>query len=240
MFTPQKHNIYHKVQMFDLLSAILRNSFLVESLMFKGGTYASLRRVLDRFSVDLDFDLPLRGKKDDVEGILYHIFKKLNLNIKAQSKNYLLFQLKYKAPEGARNTLKLEINDSPSKLNTYEKVKLSELNSYCNGHTIDTMVANKMLAAKGRFDKKGKISGRDFYDLNYFLRKGFKVNRSVVQDISKVSYKEYISQLINLVEKNLTERILNEDLNNLLPTSYLNKKLPRIKEELLFMLKQEI
>jgi len=114
----------------------------------------------------------LKEEKEQIRVCLQNIFKMLDLQIKDESKNYLQFFLKYNSLSD-RNTLKLEINDIPSKFNKYEKVKLLEINAYCNGHTIDTMVANKLLAAKGRYDKSGKISGRDFYDINYFLKQGF-------------------------------------------------------------------
>ncbi|MBU1105017.1 nucleotidyl transferase AbiEii/AbiGii toxin family protein [Candidatus Parcubacteria bacterium] len=239
MFTPNKRDIQHKVVMFNLLNLILKDSFLAQHLMFKGGTYASLRGFLDRFSVDLDFDLPFKEEKEQIRERLYKIFKKLDLQIKDESKNYLQFFLKYDQLSFQRNTLKLEINDAPSKFNEYEKAKLLEISSYCNGHTPDTMVANKLLAAKGRYDKNGKISGRDFYDINYFLKQGLKVNKRVVEDISGLKYKEYIAELIDLIQNKLTIRLLNEDLNPLLPKDALNKKLPLIKDELIFVLKQE-
>lgn len=139
--------------------------------MFKGGTYASLRGVLDRFSIDLDFDLPDRSKKEDIRKRCYEIFTKLELEIKDESKRHLQFFLKYDALEGERNTLKLEINDDVSKYNGYEKVLLEQINMYCNGHTLDTMFANKLFACKARYDKNGKIAGRDFYDIYKFFYK---------------------------------------------------------------------
>jgi len=240
MFTPDKKDIPHKVAMFNLLNQILKESYLAKHLMFKGGTYASLRGVLDRFSIDLDFDLPSKEEKDQTRVHLYKIFTKLDLQIKDESKNYLQFFLKYSTPSLERNTLKLEINDAPSKYNKYEKVKLLEINAYCNGHTIDTVVANKLLAAKGRYDKTKKISGRDFYDINHFLKQGFKVNKKVVEDISGFTYKKYIEELIDLIQSKLTERLLNEDLNPLLQKRDLNQKVPLLKDELLFVLRQEV
>ena len=47
----------HKVQLTRLLTEILDNSILSQNLYFKGGTCAAILGYLDRFSVDLDFDL---------------------------------------------------------------------------------------------------------------------------------------------------------------------------------------
>lgn len=94
------------------------------------------------------------------------------MKLKTRVKNTYNFFLKYDAPEGKRNTLKLEINDDVSKNNTYEKVLLKQINMYCNRHTLDTMFANKLVACKARFDKNGKIAGRDFFDIHQFFYKG--------------------------------------------------------------------
>ncbi|MFH1232145.1 MAG: nucleotidyl transferase AbiEii/AbiGii toxin family protein [Planctomycetota bacterium] len=152
--------------MYRLLTAILSDNVLANYLMFKGGTCASLRGILDRFSVDLDFDLLDKKRKEIIRDRLNVYFVKLGLVIKDQSPNHLQFFLKYPALDWQRNTLKLEITDIVSPQNAYEPVNLLELNLYCHSQTIDTMVANKMYAATARFTKNGMIAGRDFYDLH--------------------------------------------------------------------------
>jgi len=72
------------------------------------------------------------------------------------------------------------------------------------------------------------------------MRYLFEVNKKVVEDITGFAYTEYIKKLIDLINNKLTTRILNEDLNPLLQKEYLNKKLPFLKDELLFVLKQEL
>ncbi|MBW6441485.1 nucleotidyl transferase AbiEii/AbiGii toxin family protein [Patescibacteria group bacterium] len=240
MFTPKKEDINHKIQLLRLLRSILSNNLLSNNLMFKGGTYASLRGVLDRFSTDLDFDLPDDTFKSEIRDSLYEIFNDLGLLIKDESKNHLQFFLKYDTPQVQRNTLKLEINDRPSKFNEYESVSLLELNTYCRGHTLDTMFANKLIAAKSRFDKTGKISGRDFYDIHNFFTQGLEINKKVVEDLSKMSYKEYIESLFKFIKDNVDTRLLNEDLNPLVDSGKLNTVLPHLKDELLLMLEKEI
>ena len=61
MFDPKKHG---KV-MYDLIKAIYRSP-VGAYLGFKGGTMAYFFYGLDRFSVDLDFDLLNEEKKDYV------------------------------------------------------------------------------------------------------------------------------------------------------------------------------
>jgi predicted nucleotidyltransferase component of viral defense system len=208
--------------------------------MFKGGTYASLRGVLDRFSVDLDFDLPNKQSRGDIRKECYDIFNDLGLEIKDESKKYLQFFLRYEAPEGQRNTLKLEINDDVSECNEYEKVLLEQINMYCNGHTLDTMFANKLVACKARYDKNGKIAGRDFYDIYKFFLEGLDVNVKVVEDRMGMEYIEYLELLIVFIEEHLTKKLINQDLNPLLKQKEIDGILPSLKKDIVIFLQDEI
>jgi len=240
MFVPSNREIKHKNQLYILLKEILQDPLLSQNLMFKGGTYASLRGVLDRFSIDLDFDLPEKSKKEDIRKRCYEIFKKLSLEIKDESRRHLQFFLKYQAPEGERNTLKLEINDDVSKYNEYEKVLLEQVNMYCNGHTLDTMFANKLFACKARYDKNGKIAGRDFYDIYKFFLQGLSINEKVVEERSGMEYVKYLKSLITFINKHLTKTLLNQDLNPLVKQKDLDKLLIHIKGDIVSFLKDEI
>ncbi|HPQ79478.1 MAG TPA: nucleotidyl transferase AbiEii/AbiGii toxin family protein [Candidatus Dojkabacteria bacterium] len=240
MFVPSNREIKHKNQLYILLKEILKDPLLSQNLMFKGGTYASLRGVLDRFSIDLDFDLPDRSKKEDIRKRCYEIFTKLELEIKDESKRHLQFFLKYDALEGERNTLKLEINDDVSKYNGYEKVLLEQINMYCNGHTLDTMFANKLFACKARYDKNGKIAGRDFYDIYKFFLQGLSINEKVIEERSGLEYVNYLKSLIAFIKKHLTKTLLNQDLNPLVKQRDLDKLLPHINEDIVSFLKDEI
>lgn len=240
MIVPSKKDIRHKNQIFLLLREILKDPFLSQNLMFKGGTYASLRGVLDRFSVDLDFDLPNKEEREKIREICYKIFDKLKLSIKDESKNYLQFFLRYDAPDGGRNTLKLEINDNVSKYNTYEKVLLEQVNMYCNGHTLDTMFANKLVACRARFDKNGKIAGRDFYDIYKFFLEGLDINKEVVEERMSMDYVEYLKSLISFVNLHLTEKVINQDLNPLMRQEDVDAVLRHLKDSIIMFLEDEI
>jgi len=236
MLLPRLQDIKHKNQMYRLLRAVLQNNILANNLYFKGGTYAVLRGVLDRFSVDLDFDLPDVSRKDQVRQECYKVFEKLNLEIKDESKKHLQFFLKYKSKVNERNTLKLEINDDVNKANIYEKVNLLEVNMYCNGHTLDTMFANKLIAAMARFEKNGKIAGRDFYDIHYFFLEGIAINEAVIKNKTGLSLKEYLAKLRIFIKEHLTETSLNHDLNPLLKPKKVNFVIENLRQELLEML----
>ena len=241
MLTPSRSAVTHKIQLFKLLKAILSSNFLANELAFKGGTYASLLNYLDRFSVDLDFDLPNKYSAERVKNDCYKIFTDLDFVVKDESKNYLQFFLKYPSAEkNERDTIKLEINDKPSKFNEYEKVNLPEINMYCTGHTPSTMFANKLIAAKARHDKNGKIAGRDFYDIHRFFEKDIQINKKVIEDLSGITYIEYLQSLHAFIDKSVSERLLMEDLNALLTYEQLRKSIKVIKTEVLQYLANEI
>ncbi len=240
MIVPNRKDAKHKNQILRLLREILKDNILANQLMFKGGTYAALRNLLDRFSVDLDFDLPDKSKKDQIRERCYEIFEKLNYKIKDESPEHLQFFLKYNTAPGQRNTLKLEINDNPSTENKYEKVRLDEVELYCNGHTPDTMFANKLVAAKARFDKNGKIAGRDFYDMHYFFNSGIEINHKVVKAITEKDYTDYLKSLIKFISEEIDQRLLNEDLKPLLKHEKVDRVLPLLKDELIVFIKDEI
>lgn len=240
MIVPRRKDVRHKNIMLRLLREIISNNLLTNSLVFKGGTYAALLGILNRFSVDLDFDLPDINIKNDVRDECYKIFDKLDLSIKDESKNHLQFFLKYDAPHDERNTLKLEINDVPSKFNEYEAVSLREINMYCNGHTLPTMFANKMVASMARYEKTGEIAGRDFYDMHVFFEKGLNVNTKVVEDLTKMSYKDYLRELLRFIDKHVSNKLLQEDLNVLLGLDEMQKVVPVLRAELLGFVRDEI
>ncbi len=57
MLNIRPEDIIHKSQLNRLLIEIIDRSALSQNLAFKGGTCAAILGYLDRFSVDLDFDV---------------------------------------------------------------------------------------------------------------------------------------------------------------------------------------
>ena len=57
MIANRPGDVTHKIQLLRLLTAIIDDPVLSSSLFFKGGTCAAMSGFLNRFSVDLDFDL---------------------------------------------------------------------------------------------------------------------------------------------------------------------------------------
>jgi len=238
MKVPKKSDIPHKLALYKLLEELLSDAFIANNVYFKGGSCAAMLGYLDRFSIDLDFDLLDRSKKKQLRGSIHKILKKVDYQIKDESQKHLQFFIKYRDAERKRNTLKLEISDLVSKENEYEKVRLIEIDKYCQAQTVDTMFANKLVALKARWDEGKRIAGRDMYDVQYFFEKEYEINKGVIEDIRGVSFSDYIKELIDFVEKKVSEKILWEDLNPLLPKQRLQKTVPYLKRGVLLALKE--
>jgi predicted nucleotidyltransferase component of viral defense system len=57
MFDKRREDILHKSYLNRVLMEIIDDPIMAHHLAFKGGTCASMVGYLDRFSVDLDFDV---------------------------------------------------------------------------------------------------------------------------------------------------------------------------------------
>ena len=171
MILPDRSDSLHKAWMYRLLTGISDDSTLTNLLYFKGGTCAAMRELLNRFSVDLDFDYV--GSPDNLTTVNIHleiIFKKLGLIIKNQSSRVPQYIVKYpNRRDNERSTLKIDVVTPPPEANKYEKVRFDEIDRILTCQTIPTMFANKLVALIDRYEKSGGIAGRDLYDINYFF-----------------------------------------------------------------------
>ena len=78
MITNRQQDIVHKVHLLRVLTEIIDNPILSQSLYFKGGTCASMMNILDRFSVDLDFDISPKSDEKILRDEFHKIFRKLD------------------------------------------------------------------------------------------------------------------------------------------------------------------
>ena len=227
MILPKSEDAIHKAWLYRLLSAVYDNPTLANALYFKGGTCAAMLGHLDRFSMDLDFDLA--ENKEDIKTVkqnLENIFKKISLEIKDQSKLVPQYFLKYDAPKNKRNTIKIDITMPPPKSNIYEAREFGEIDRIIPCQTIETMFANKLVAAIDRFKKNHSIAGRDIYDIRHFFIQGFSYNEKIIFERTGKTADIFFKKLIQFIKDRITEKILEQDLNTLLP----REKFQRIRK----------
>ncbi|MEK7526189.1 MAG: nucleotidyl transferase AbiEii/AbiGii toxin family protein [Patescibacteria group bacterium] len=240
MISLREEDILHKFQLLRLLTAVVDNPILSQNLYFKGGTCATMAGFLDRFSVDLDFDLKEGGDKISLRKQLEEVFKNTDFMIENDNSKTLFFVLKYQTPKKQRNTLKLSVYENVIKSNEYKAIHLLEIDRLVNCQTIETMFANKLVAPIDRYEKHEKIAGRDIYDIHFFFKAGYKFRNEVIEERTGLKIKEYIKKLITFIDEEVTQTLLTEDLNTLLPYDKFIKIRKSLKPETLIFLRSSI
>ena len=241
MILPKPSDAIHKVWLYRLLSAIADDGVLASALHFKGGTCAAMRGWLDRFSVDLDFDLDTKNNETAaVRKKLERIFRKLGLEIKDASRVTPQYFLKYPAKDGDRNTLKIDITDNPPKSNAYELVRLAEIDRIMSCQTIETMFANKLVALIDRFEKSKTVAGRDVYDIHHFFLNGCRFNPLVIEERKRTTAREFFGALVAFMQTHVNQTVIDQDLNVLLPSERFKQIRKILKSETLMFLKDEL
>ncbi len=241
MITLNSQDAIHKAWLYRVLIAIVDNANL-HDLYFKGGTCAAMVGVLDRFSVDLDFDYV--GNQKGLGKVRYELeetFKKLGLEIKDTSVKVPQFFLKYPTKNSSdRNTLKIDITFPPPKANIYKPVRLVDVGRVVICQNIATMFANKLVAVLDRFERNNSIAGRDIYDIHHFFMNSYDYNKDVIIERTNLSLIDFFEKLSDFINKHITETILSQDLNPLVPYERFNKLRKVLKRETLMFLSDEI
>jgi len=237
MILPKREDALHKAQLFRLLTEILDTEEISQNIYFKGGSAATMLGFLDRFSVDLDFDLKPKADIKIIDKNLKKIFLELDLNISQKSSKSLFYLVKYSAKLGLRNTIKLSLIDTVIKSNTYSTFYLSEIDRFAFCQSLDTMFANKLVAVIDRYKKHRMIAGRDIYDIHHFFLSGFHYNEAVINERTGKKPPDYFKDLIKFIETKVTDKIINEDLSFLLPQEKFQLIRKVLKRETLMFLK---
>lgn len=241
MFIPNQQNILHKVWLYRLLTAIADDMDLSRKLCFKGGTCAAMLGYINRFSVDLDFDFV--GNKNDISLMRKKIeihAKELDLEIKDYSKTGIQYFLRYDAPKGKRNTIKLDAAFPAPKQNTYKSAYFPDIDRTMRCQTIETMFANKLVSIIDRYEKYRSVAGRDLYDIHQFFLAGLPYRTEIIEERRGIKAKVFFKQLIKFIHKHFTETVISQDLNMLLPQKEFQKIRKILILEVVGLLKEQV
>lgn len=220
MIALRPEDILHKSYLNRILIEIIDNPLLSQHLAFKGGTCASMLGFLDRFSVDLDFDLLDKVQMTTLRKEFYIIFNQMGLTVAKEYDTVLFSQVKYtNESKSKRNTIKISAHDIPVTANDYSVQYFREIDRLMRSQTIETMFANKLVAVTDRYAKYKTIAGRDIYDIHHYFVQGYKYKGAVIQERTGLNPKDYFASLIAFVKKHITQTVINEDLNTLLPNN---------------------
>ena len=240
MILPRSEDALHKAQLYRLLIEIIDDHDIASQVFFKGGSCAAMLGFLDRFSIDLDFDVKKNTDKKTIDFKLNKIFHKLGLEVKQKSRRTLFYLLKYHSSGQFRNTIKLSLIDQALKSNIYQHQYLFEIDRYAVCQTKETMFANKLVAVTDRYQKYKTIAGRDIYDIHHFFIQPYPYHASIIEERTAMTSHAYLIKLVKFIEKKVTDKIITQDLNFLLPQDQFHIMRKVLVQEVLMFLKRDI
>lgn len=217
MLDLRPEDVIHKSYLHRLLIEIVDQPLMAQILAFKGGSCAAMLGYLDRFSVDLDFDVLKDADETALRDLFHRVFTQLGFRVTLEFDKTLFFQLRYPSSPGKRNTLKVSASNIRVEANQYKVQYFPEIDRLINSQTIGTMFANKLVAVTDRYVQHKTIAGRDIYDIHHFLIQGYPYDWVVIRERTGLEPGEYFGQLIDFIKKHITQTVINEDLNSLLP-----------------------
>ncbi len=217
----------HKTILVQILKEIFSDTTLSPFLGFKGGTAVYLFYGLDRFSVDLDFDLLDPSRENSVFEGLKKILPSYGSLREAIQKRYgLFFMLSYE--EQSRN-IKVEVNRRPFgskfEIKTYLGIPMQVM-------VREDMAAHKLVALAERMGK----TNRDIYDVWYFLKNRWPINWQIVEQRTKKTKETFLKECISSLEK-LSPRNILSGIGELLDEKRKAWVKKHLKEETLFLLR---
>lgn len=221
----------HKNILIKILKDIYTDATISPILGFKGGTAATFFYGLDRFSVDLDFDLLDSEKEDYVFERVKAIIEKYGKLKDARKKRFNLFYvLSYDDKDINAQNVKVEINRR-------EFGSRYSVESFL-GISMQVMVREDMVAHKlcAMYERIGKTN-RDIFDVQFFLSHDWVVNKKIVEDRMGVSYVEFLKKCIEIMEKFDDNNMLSGMGELLLNEKQKTWVKAKLKSEVLFSLR---
>jgi predicted nucleotidyltransferase component of viral defense system len=218
----------HEQILKSILRDIYTNPSLQASLAFKGGTCLYMFYELDRFSVDLDFNLTA---KDFDDSLLNDIIEKHLRVIDRENERNTWFWLG--SYEKAFQKVKVEVSkrDYPDKY----------INKDFYGLTVPVMEPSYMFAHKlcAITDRK-KLQNRDLYDARFMFSKHFDIAEEIIQLRTGKTTKEYFAELIPFIEERVTPNNVLDGLGELLTDQQKDSTRATLKRDILFDLKSRV
>lgn len=222
-------SVYKNI-LFQILKDIYSDTTISPLLGFKGGTAALMFYGLNRFSVDLDFDLLDEKKEDYLFERIERITKKYCRIKKSERKRFsLLFLLSY---EDQTRNIKIEINrrefGSRYELKTYLGISMLVV-------VREDMFAHKLMAM---YERVGKTS-RDIYDVWFFLEHRFPINKEIIEKRAGMPFQKLLQKCVEQLMK-MNNRNILDGLGDLLTQSQKDWAREKLRTETIFLLKARL
>ncbi len=223
------YSIHKNIQL-QILKEIYTDTTIAPHLGFKGGTAALMFYDLNRYSVDLDFDLLDESKEKGVFEKILKIAKDYGEIRESRIKRFNLIIILSYNPK-AQN-IKIEVNRR--KLGSrYELKTLLGISMLVMVR--EDMFANKLMAM---YERVGKTS-RDVFDVYFFTKNNWPINKEIVEKRAGMSFKKTLEQCIKLLEK-MNNRNILDGLGEFLTDSQKDWARAKLREETIFLLKAKL
>lgn len=252
------------------LAGLSRTDFF-EKAAFYGGTALRIFYGLDRFSEDLDFSLLQSNTDFSLEPYFPAIlieFESLGLHVsikekeksidssidsaflKAETiwKEIVLEDLIKQTGVKSNKTLKIKIEvdrNPPLQFSTEEKLLIRPFSFYVKCFTRPSLFAGKMHALLYR-KWKGRVKGRDWYDLEWYIKKGIPLdvehflkrandtgdwkNQSITPNEIKQLLKDKIAAFsINNIKEDVVRFIKDDSALEIWSPNYFNELVEKLK-----------
>lgn len=224
------------------LLGLYRGDFFKEAV-FYGGTSLRILYGLERFSEDLDFSLLKKDSQFDIEKYFPHIeseFEALGIPVSLSKKvkkgdgnidsaflknDTAIYTLGIEAKgienihSGVKLKIKIEVDTNPPlKFQNESKTLLLPITFNVRTMTLPNLYAGKMHALLFR-TWKNRVKGRDWFDFEWYVKKGVKLNLEHLgqrmiesgdlsgQPLSKEKFQEFLNTKIDSLN---IEQAINE------------------------------
>jgi|SRR3989344_5998204 len=220
----------HKNILFQILKDIYSDTSIASYLGFKGGTAALLFYELNRGSVDLDFDLLDESKEQVVFDKIQKIVAAYGKMIDSRIKRFNLVNII--SYDTKSQNIKVEVNrrDFGSKYDMKTLFGISMLVM-----VREDMFAHKLLAMHERVGK----TSRDIYDVWFFLKNNWPINKEIIEQRSGTSFKEFLQITVEQLEK-MNNRNILVGLGEFLTESQKDWARVKLRTETIFLLKARL
>jgi hypothetical protein len=217
----------HKNILLQILKDIFSDNSLAPYLGFKGGTAALLFYGLDRNSVDIDLDLLDESQEQAVFDKIQKIAVSYGKIVDSRIKRFNLINVI--AYDQKSQNIKIEVNrrffGSQYELKTLLGISMMVM-------VREDMFANKLMAMSERIGK----TSRDVYDVYFFLKNYWPINKKLVEIRAKKPYQEVLKESIKQLKKMNNHHIL-DGLGEALVESQKDWVRAKLKNETIFLLK---
>ena len=216
----------HKNILLQILKDIFSDTSLSPYLGFKGGTAALMFYDLSRNSVDIDLDLLDESKEQEVFEKIQKIAESYGKILDSRIKRFNLITII--SHDLRSQNIKIEVNrrnfGSLYELKTLLGISMLVM-------VKEDMFANKLMAM---YERIGKTS-RDVYDVYFFAKNNWPINKTLVEGRAKIPFKEVVVQCIELLEKMDNHHIL-DGLGELLTEPQKDWARAKLRTETIFLL----